>query len=329
MRTIMRAVLVTFGIFLCGPGSASTASAQTGADNWPHRTVRLIVPVGPGTAIDFAARLFAEKLGERWGKSVVVENRPGGDGITGVAAFAGMNDDHALLFAHSAPVAVQPLIHEKLPYDPLRDLVPISVASDIFIVVAVTESLQARSIADLVAQARSQPGALNWAAGPGLPQYVFAAFLKNAGIEMTSVAYREVAPLLQDFGAGRIHTLTHSLAVVRPVVQSGKARLLAIANSQRASTVPDVPTAIETGHPELRMDGLCGLYGWRGIPDPLRERIAADVRAVASDADVGGKLANVGQAARSSTPSEFAATLQTLRERVAATTRAIGVKPGQ
>jgi tripartite-type tricarboxylate transporter receptor subunit TctC len=291
--------------------------------------VRLIVPVGPGTAIDFAARLFAEKLSERWGKSVVVENRPGGDGITGVAAFAGMNDDHTLLFAHSAPVAVQPLIHEKLPYDPLRDLVPISVASDIFIVIAVTESLQARSIADLVAQARSQPGTLNWAAGPGLPQYVFAAFLKNTGIEMTAVAYREVAPLLQDFGTGRIHALAHSLAAVRPVVQSGKARLLAIANSQRASTVPDVPTAVETGFPELRMNGLCGLYGWRGIPDALRERIAVDVRAIAANADVAGKLANVGQAARSSTPSEFAATLQSLRERVAATTGAIGVKPGQ
>jgi tripartite-type tricarboxylate transporter receptor subunit TctC len=313
MRIFARAALLT--VMACFLHAAIPANAH--AQSWPQRPVRLIVPAGTGTAIDFAARLYAERLGEIWNKPVVIENRPGGDGITGVAAFAATNDDHTLLFAHSAPVAVQPVIHEKLPYDPARDLVPISIASDIFIVIATTEALEARSIADLVATARKQPGKLNWAAGPGLPQYVFAAFLKSTGLDMTLVSYREVPPLLQDFREGRLHVATHSLAAVRSVVQSGKARLLAVANSQRSSIVPDAPTAVESGFPALGMDGFCGFYGRRGTSDELRDKIARDVRTVASDPKIVERLAGSGQVARAGTPAEFSAALDALRQRIA------------
>jgi len=212
---------------------------------------------------------------------------------------------------------MQPVIHEKLPYDPARDLVPISIASDIFIVIATTEALEARSIADLVATTRKRPGKLNWAAGPGLPQYVFAAFLRSTGLDMTLVSYREVPPLLQDFREGRLHVAAHSLAAVRSVVQSGKARLLAVANSQRSSIAPDVPTAVEAGFPALGMDGFCGFYGRRGISDELRDKIARDVRTVASDPKIVERLASTGQVARASTPAEFSTALDALRQRIA------------
>ncbi len=313
MRSIARSALIAFLICVVHATIAVDANAQ----NWPQRPVRLIVPAGAGTAIDFAARLYAERLGELWNKPVVIENRPGGDGITGVAAFAGTNDDHTLLFAHSAPVGVQPVIQEKLPYDPIRDLVPISIASDIFIVIATTGTLDTQSIAGLVATARTQPGKFNWAAGPGLPQYVFAAFLKNTGLNMTLVTYREVPPLLQDLSEGRLQVVAHSLAAVRGVVQSGKARLVAVANSQRSLIAPDVPTAVEAGFPALSMDGFCGLYGRRGISDELRDKIARDVRTVASDARVIDRLASTGQIARASTPAEFSTALATLRQRIA------------
>jgi len=306
--------LIVCSLVVCSLGEA--AMAQT--EHWPQRTVRFIVPAGTGTAIDFAARLYADKLSERWSKPVVIENRPGGDGITGVAAFAATNDDHTLLFAHSAPVAVQPVIQEKLPYDPLRDLVPISIASDIFIAIAAAESAQAASIADFIARARAHSPAFNWAAGPGLPQYVFGAFLKKAGLDLTLVSYREVPPLLQDIGAGRIQVVAHSLAAVRPVLQSGKARLLATANSQRSSIAPDVPTAVEAGFPDLRMDGFCGLYGRRGLSNELRERIARDVRTVAAETGVIARLESTGQAARVSTPAEFTTALDALRRRIVA-----------
>jgi tripartite-type tricarboxylate transporter receptor subunit TctC len=302
--------------------SAPVAVAQT--EVWPQRPVRFIVPAGTGTAIDFAARLYADKLGERWNKPVIVENRAGGDGIAGVAAFAATNDDHALLFAHSAPVAVQPVIQDKLPYDPQRDLIPISIASDIFIVVALSESVPAKSMTEFVAHARTNT--FNWAAGPGLPQYVFGAFLKKAGSNSTMLSYREVPPLLQDLGAGRVQVVAHSLAAVRPLVQSGKVRLVTTANGQRASIAPDVPTAVEAGFADLRMDGFCGLYGPRGLPEELRQRIARDVQAAATDASLISKLESTGQAARASSPAEFAAALDSLRRRIATIAAETGLK---
>jgi tripartite-type tricarboxylate transporter receptor subunit TctC len=325
MSTIAR---VLFVVLTIGSSAACLFEGRSAMaeENWPQRTVRFIVPAGTGTAIDFAARLYADRLSERWSKPVIIENRPGGDGITGVAAFAAANDYHTLLFAHSAPVAVQPVIQEKLPYDPLRDLVPISIASDIFIVVAAAESAQATSIADFVARARAHFPAFNWAAGPGLPQYVFGAFLKKAGLDLTLVSYREVPPLLQDIGAGRIQVVAHSLAAVRPVLQSGKARLLATANSQRSSIAPDVPTAVEAGFADLRMDGFCGLYARRGLSDVLRERIARDVRAVAVETGVIARLESTGQAARASTPAEFAAALDALRRRIVMIAAETGLK---
>jgi tripartite-type tricarboxylate transporter receptor subunit TctC len=320
MRPIARITLLV--LLVCFAQATIITNGHT--QNWPHRSVRLIVPAGTGTAIDFAARLYAERLGELWKQPVVIENRPGGDGITGVAAFTGTNDDHTLLFAHSSPAGVLPVIHEKLPYDAARDLVPISIASDIFIVIATTESLGAHSIADLIAISRKQPAKLNWAAGPGLPRYVFDAFLRSAGLQMTLVSYREVPPLLQDLREGRLHAVAHSLAAVTPVVQSGKAQLLAIANSQRASVAPDVPTAVEAGFPALGMDGFCGLYGRRGISDELRDKIARDVRTVASDPRIAERLVGSGQVARASTPAEFSAALAALRQRIAKIASTVG-----
>ena len=120
------------------------------------------MPVGPGTAPDITARLFAERLAERWKQPVIVENRPGADGIIGVTAFINMRDDHALLFSFSGPITTLPLVHEKSPYDPARDLVPIASAADSFVSVATSASLKIDSLANLVTLARAQPGKLNY-----------------------------------------------------------------------------------------------------------------------------------------------------------------------
>jgi tripartite-type tricarboxylate transporter receptor subunit TctC len=127
------------------------------ADPWPQRTVRVVVPVGAGSGPDLTARLFAERLAQRWKWSVAIENRPGADGIIGTSAFAGMHDDHVLLFTAAAPISVYPLVHEKLGYDPGRDIVPIASAVDTFLTVAVSASLKVGSLAELVALARSNP----------------------------------------------------------------------------------------------------------------------------------------------------------------------------
>jgi tripartite-type tricarboxylate transporter receptor subunit TctC len=294
--------------------------------DWPHRTVRLIAPVPAGSASDFSARLFADRLSRRWGQPVIVENRPGADGVIGVSAFLSADDDHTLLYAISGVVTVHPITHEKLPYDPVRELVPIASASDVVIAIAVPANSSIRTLRDLVETIRAQPGKLNWSSSPGLPPFVVGGFFKNARLDIAFVPYRELAPALHDLDAGRIDIFVHALSVIMPQVHSGKARLLAVASEARVPLAPDIPTVTEAGFPELRMDGLVGFYGRRGMPDALRDRIAADVRAVADDRAIRERLAGVGQAARPGTTAEFAELLEEHRRRLSDLAKAIDFK---
>jgi tripartite-type tricarboxylate transporter receptor subunit TctC len=299
------------------------------AADWPHRTVRLIAPVPAGSASDFSARLFAERLSQRWGQPVIVENRPGADGVIGVSAFLGTDDDHTLLYAISAVVTVLPITHEKLPYDPVRDLVPISPSSDVVLAIAATGKSSIRSLDGLVQTARAQPGKLNWASSPGLPPFVVGGFFKNLKMDLAFVSYRDLAPALQDLGEGRIDVFVHALSVIMPQVQSGRVRLLAVASDVRAPLAPDVPTVTEAGFPELRMDGFVGFFGRRGMPDALRDRIASEVRAVASDPGICERLAGAGQAARPGTAAEFAVLLNEHRRRLEDLAKTIDFKATQ
>jgi tripartite-type tricarboxylate transporter receptor subunit TctC len=321
-RSVTAVALLLLANILC-------SSSAVVAGDWPHRTVRLILPVPAGAAADFSARLFAERLSQRWGQPVIVENRPGADGVIGVSAFLGTDDDHTLLYAISAIFTVHPITQPKLPYDPVRELVPISPTSDVVLAIAASEKNSIRSLDDLVQTARAQPGKLNWAASPGLPPFVVGGFFKNSKLDLALVSYRELAPALQDLGEGRIDVFAHALGVIMPQVHAGRVRLLAIASDVRAPLAPDVPTVIEAGFPELRMDGVVGFYGKRGISDALRDRIASDVRAVASDPDIRQRLAAAGQAARPGTAAEFAALLDQYRRRLAELAKTIDFKATQ
>ncbi|HKO71738.1 MAG TPA: tripartite tricarboxylate transporter substrate binding protein [Bradyrhizobium sp.] len=304
------------------------SSAGITAD-WPHRTVRLIAPVPAGSASDFSARLFAQRLSQLWEQPVIVENRPGADGVIGVSGFLSSDDDHTLLYAISGVVTVHPITHQKLSYDPIHELVPIASSSDVVLAIAVSHNSSIRSLGGLVEAAHNQPGKLNWSSSPGLPPFVVAGFFKNSKLDIAFVSYRELAPALQDLDEGRIDIFVHALSVIMPQVQSGNARLLAVASSDRVPLAPDVPTVTEAGFPELRMDGLVGFFGKRGMPDKLRDRIANDVSAVASDPAIGERLAAVGQAARPSTATEFAALLEEHRRRLLDLAKAIDFKATQ
>jgi tripartite-type tricarboxylate transporter receptor subunit TctC len=325
MRISSRSVAIA-GLLL---GAISCWSSAVVAADWPHRTVRLIAAGPAGTAADFSARLFAERLSQRWGQPVIVENRPGADGVIGVTAFLGSDDDHTLLYAISAVVTVHPITQQKLPYDPVRELVPISPTSDVVLAIAASEKNSIRSLDGLVQAARAQPGKLNWASSAGLPPFVVGGFFKNWKLDLAFVSYRDLAPALQDLGEGRIDVFVHALGVIMPQVQSGRARLLAVASEARVPLAPDVPTVTEAGFPELRMDGVVGFFGKRGMPDALRDRIASDVRAVANDAGIRERLAAVGQAARPGTAAEFAALLDQYRQRLADLAKTIDFKMTQ
>jgi tripartite-type tricarboxylate transporter receptor subunit TctC len=308
--------------------SALTLSAAPSiALTWPQHTVRLIIPLPPGIPTDLVCRLFADRLSERWHQPVVVENRQGADGIPAVSGFVSAHDDHTLLCSFPGIVTINPLTYEKLPYDPSRDLVPVVSLSDNFIGIAVSAALKVNSLDDFVKLARSQPGKLNWAASPGNPLYGFAALLKSAGIDMVQVSYRDFRPALQDVGEGRIQAVATGVGALLPQAQAGKVKLLIVNNRQRSSQAPEVPTAIEAGYPDLTLEGLTGLYGWRDMPAELKERIAADVRAAASDPVMTERVASMGSALHVSTPGEFAAAIEEQRAKIAAI--ALTMKPMQ
>jgi tripartite-type tricarboxylate transporter receptor subunit TctC len=288
------------------------------AQTWPQRTVRVILPLPPGTATDMAARLFTQRLAERWGQPVIVENRQGGDGIPAVMSFLAARDNHTLIFSFAGVITINPLIHDKLPYDPARDLVPIASVVDNFFAIAVSDELKVTSLEDFIRLARSQPGKLNWAATPGLPDYIFLALQRRAGIKMTQVSYRDFTPALQDLAEGRIHVAVSGLAFLLPQVQTGKARLLMVTNHERAPLAPDVPTAQEAGYPDLTFDGVVGFYGWRDMPVDLKERIASDVRTVGTDPVIGARIASAGSLVRLGGPAEFAAVIEEQRAKIAA-----------
>jgi tripartite-type tricarboxylate transporter receptor subunit TctC len=298
------------------------------AQSWPQRTVRVILPNPAGVGIDVVARLFAERLAGRWGQPVIVENMPGADGIIAVKEFIGRRDDHTLLYSFAGPITINPFMHDKLPYDPARDLVPIASTSDNFLAIAVSESLKVGSLGELAQAARSRPGKLTWAATPGLPYYAFAAFQRNAG-EMVQASYRDFNQALVDLGEGRIDAVAAGVTPLLAQARAGKIKLLAFINRERSPVAPEVPTVAEAGYGDLTFSAVTGFFGWRDMPAEIREGIALEVRAIAADPAVQERLAKIGSAARGSTPAEFAAAIEEQRAKVAVIARSIGTKPKQ
>jgi tripartite-type tricarboxylate transporter receptor subunit TctC len=297
------------------------------AQGWPQRPVKFVLPLGPGSGTDIGARLISEKLAVRWGQPAVIENRPGGDGMVAIGAFVGARDDHVLLFSPSSSFTAHPYLHENLPYKP-SDLAPIARFSNTIISIAVPNTLQVGALAQLFELARAQPGKLNWAGTTGATDFIFAGLIKRAGATMTKVPYRNPVEAANDLGEGRVQAYASALAIVRPQLEAGKVRLLALYNSMRAPTAPDVPTLAEAGFPELVMDGLVGLFGPPEMPMALRERIAADVHAVA-EASVAERLLATGQILNTGRPAEFEAAIDEQRAKIDAVAKELGIRPGQ
>jgi tripartite-type tricarboxylate transporter receptor subunit TctC len=314
-----------FSIILAG-AAVTAGSAVDGNGAWPVRPVRVIVPVGAGSAPDVVARLVGDGLRQRWGQPVIVENRPGADASVGTGAFANANDDHTLLYGFASALTVNPLIQEKVPFDPARDLVPISPVTNTIIAVAVNRDLPVYSLADLARAAEAMPGKILWGSGPSLPRFVFSAFLKRRHLEMLYIPYRDAAAPPIDLAEGRVQVLITSLHSTIGPVQSGKARVIAITNTRRAPTLADVQTASEAGYPEMSIDGLIGFFGWRGMPTKLRDRISADIAEVLKDPEIRARIEASGQLVRGGTPEEFAAAIEQQRARIAEIAALIDLK---
>jgi tripartite-type tricarboxylate transporter receptor subunit TctC len=296
---------------------------------WPERPVKLIVTFPPGSANDAAARIFADGLSKRWGKPVIVEDKPGAEGTIGVGSFVSGQDDHTLLYTVAGSVTVAPLLIDKLSYDVDRDLVPIAATTAIVLTLAVSNALSIRSIPELIDVVRSNPGKYAWTSGPTLPRYVFAAFLKRNGLLMNFVSYRDASQPQADLGEGRIQVLVTSLTASSSPVQTGKAHFLAVINPARAAALPDLQTARELGYPELEIDGLSGVFAGTAMSDELRNRIAADVAAICQEPEARRKLEAAGHNVLGGTKDELQAGIAKQRAWLSEVTKIIDIRNAQ
>lgn len=324
MRGVLR-LLIALGLLAPVMLWARPAAAET----WPQRPVKFLLPLGAGSGVDIGARLLADRLSTRWGQPVVVENRPGGDALVAISAFVSAHDDHVLLATPTSSFTAHPYLHDNLPYKS-SDLLAIARVSNTIITLAVPTSLNVGSLADLVALARAQPGKLNWAGVTGALDFLFAGFLRHAGLSMTKVPYRNPVEAANDLAEGRVQAYLSALAIVRPQIEAGKIKPLAVTNKVRAPTAPDVPTVKEAGYPDLTLDGLVGFFGPPEMSSALRERIAADIGAVvAADPTIGQRLSATGQIPNVGGPTEFAAASEEQRAQIAAIAKELGIKPTQ
>jgi tripartite-type tricarboxylate transporter receptor subunit TctC len=307
----------------------SLHAVQAFAQSWPQRPVKWVVPLGPGSGADITARLLADRLTKVWGQPVVVENRPGGDGVIAINVVLSARDDHTLLFGPASSFVGHPYLLDKMPYDP-RDLVPVARVTNTVVCLAVPASLKVGSLKELMGMARDQPGKLNWATVTGFTDLIVAGYLKSAGLDMAKVSYRDTVSALNDLVEGRIQLYSAAYAIMRGQAQAGRIRVLAVQSRSRAPGL-DLPTVAEAGFPGLNFDGLVGLVAARssGLSDAQRARIAADVKTVLGDPVVVERLTATGQIVSPGTPAEFAAAIEEQASQLSSIGKVLGIKPAQ
>jgi tripartite-type tricarboxylate transporter receptor subunit TctC len=296
------------------------------AQNWPTRTVKFIVPFGPGAGADIGARLLAEKLQAKWGQPVIIENKPGGDGIIAIQAYLGANDDHVLMFGPSGGFVVHPFMYSRLPYDQ-ADLVPIARVSNTILAVAVKKDAPYNNLKEFTEAARAAPGTFNSGLVQGITELTFWGYQHHEKLQITQVPYRDINLAPVDLGEGRIQVVMTALAIVQPQWRAGRVKLIAVTNKERATAAPDIPTAREQGYVSLEIEGLAGLFGIKSMSEQLKEKIAADVRDVTADGSIAKRLEATGQIVNVGGPKEFASSIAEQSSKVAAVVKAIDFKP--
>lgn len=313
---------------------AASASLTFGgiahAQNYPARPVKLIVPYPPGGPVDAFARGLAEKLGSLWGQSVLIDNRPGANEIIAAdAAAKAAHDGYTLLLAADPSLSQNQYLFAKLPYDPVKDLMPVSRVVDVNMVLIVKGDLPVASAKEFVALMKKEGGKHNFgSAGNGnVTQLAMETFKHEAGFEMTHVPYKGIAPALTDMLGGAIDAMFAGSTAATPYLKSGKVKVLAISGSKRARALPDVPTFAEAGYPKMEARFYLGLSAPKGLPPAIAQKIAADVHKAMTDKVFLEKFVDFnGFDAAGTTPDEFAQFLKKDREVAAQSIRAAGVK---
>jgi len=289
----------------------AAASLPCIAQSFPvrGRPVRIVVPFPPGGQADFQARLIAPELSAALGVPVVVDNRPGASSIIGVQEVArAAPDGHTLLYTIASPIVVNPHVFAKLPYDPLRDLTPVTLAAVAAQVLVARASLPATDIKELVAYAKSHPGELNFSSyGPGTSSHLYGEMLKaSAGIDIVHVPYKGAADATKDLVAGRIDLMFMALTAPLPYVQKGDLKVLGVVGDKRISSMPGVPTIVEQGIRGLELTGWLGVFAPTGTPAPTLDRLNSELTRILRRPEIAERFRDGGSDVTITTPSAFA-----------------------
>ena len=266
------------------------------AQGYPAKPIRVVVSLAPGGGVDTISRIVAQKLGERWGQQVVVENRPGGGGTLGADIVAKSPPDGYTLLTSSISYAVIPTSHKNLPYDPVRDLTPVAVLVNSFNILAVHPSLPAKSVRELIALARAHPGELSYASSGngGAANLALEMFKLATGTNILHVPYKGTAPGIVDLMAGRVSMTASAVVSVMPYARQGKLRALATVGSRRTPAAPELPTVAEAGVPGYAMDAWFGMFAPAAVPKDVLAQLNGEIVKILYAPDMKERLAQIG-----------------------------------
>jgi tripartite-type tricarboxylate transporter receptor subunit TctC len=295
---------------VCAVLLATAVHAQESPGSYPTKTVKIVVGFPPGQATDIVARILAEKMTAKWGQPFVVENKPGAAAIiaTELAAKAAP-DGYTLLMSSSGPLAVNPSLYSKLPYDPVNDLQPIALATKVPLFLVVYPGAPFKSLQELIAQAKANPGKINYASGgSGVTNHLAMEMLKTmAGINLTHVPYKGGPPAVSDLIAGHVTIMFETGPAVLPHVSAGKLRAIAAGGATRSAAVPQLPTVAEQGVAGFDAVAWIGLVGPAGMPQAIVQKLNAETAAILALPEVRERLLTLGAEPAAGSVEEFRA----------------------
>jgi len=305
------------------PGHAQSPSS------FPERPVRLLVQFSPGGAVDVTARILAKELTDLWGKSVVVDNKPGASGVIACDILAkAPGDGQTLLLATDGTLVTVPFFQEKMPYDTLTDLVPVAMVGMFPFVLVASSTLKVKTLSEFVAAARARPGRLDYATNGvgGTHHLAWERFQRQAGIKLTHIPFKSAAPALQEVLAGRVSVIFTGVATAFPYIKDGRLVSLATVGLERLPFMPELPTVAELGYPGFEVTTWMAVLAPKGTPPALVEKISADINKVTLSKSYQDSLAQRGSEARTSTPRELAQRIHAEYERNRTLIKTLGVK---
>ena len=298
-------------------GLAPPAAAQS----WPTKTVKVVVPFGPGTATDAVARALSAELTQSLGQPFVVVNKGGADGAIGATEVArSAPDGYTLMVGSNSPIVVAPLLRKETPYSTLVDFVPVSFLGESTFFIAVHPSVPAQTLAELVAYAKANPKKLNYATGNTTAIVSTSLLARNAGIEMQQIPYKSDPEALPDLLSGQVQLIIATALNVVPHAKAGKLRLLATTLSERSPLMPDVPSIVEAGQPKFPIGPWAAIMGPAKLPADIVERLNTATVAAMAKPEVREQLLKQGFAVKTTTAAEFG---DYLKEQVANWTKAL------